>query len=930
MNVLMKNNYSPLFRPWKTILLLGFLALSALQSSWSQQMKLTGTIYDTSNVVPLRNVSVMALRLKDSVLLNFTRTNQLGEFTLTGFPIDTFQLIIEHAKLETRTFYIIGSQDNYDIKVPRIQLLQKTQNIREVTVLTNRNAIYFKGDTLVYVADSFNVGQNAVVEDLLKKLPGIKVADDGSITSQGKEISKVLVDGDEFFGSDPTIATRNLGAKGVESVQVYEKKNEDAAIGEDDKIQVLDLKLKDSAKKGYFGKISGASDFGIIRDNPFYESEILLNNFNKKQKISVFLLTSNTPKSNFGFGDMNKFGLENEQNNSGMTMWDQSSRNNSSGIPQTTKAGIYYSDKIGKTGKIGFNYSYYENRLNAVSSSQSQYFLQQDSSYFTQDSSANVSKNQSHRFNLNYSVNLDSLTYLEVRPNLHVDFGESDNFSENTFLTESLNPYLSTGVRNVNSSKGMSSNSQAILRRKFKKVNRELELKYILNTSSNQSDGSLYTLKTGALSDTIDQSKINDNANTTNYGILTYTEPFAKKWKFQLEYYVESGKSNQNKLTFEKNTLTGDYTEKVSLFTNQFDNTRFQQRGTGLLVFEHRQHTFTGGLGFRNIEVQSTNVITSLVTNQNINNFLPKFSYQFKPGMSKRISLNYSTASSPASINDLQPVQDNTNPNRIQIGNPDLKPNYVHNLRLNANVWQALSGRYFWSGGNASLTNNAFATSTTYDQYGRTVAQTKNVDGNIFANVFAGGGFPIFNRKIELAPNVNGSYNKYTNFINGQANVTKTTAVTAGLDIELKLDSLNITIGNSYTYNNPVSSLSSVSNQPFATQKYFIDGEWRLPHHFQIKSDATYTINTGRAAEFNRNIFIVNFEVSKAFLPTENVILGLSANDILNQNLNLQRQINGNVITDNRTTIISRYFLVKLTYKFNNNKTREDDFKGWH
>ena len=124
--------------------------------------------------------------------------------------------------------------------------------------------------------------------------------------------------------------------------------------------------------------------------------------------------------------------------------------------------------------------------------------------------------------------------------------------------------------------------------------------------------------------------------------------------------------------------------------------------------------------------------------------------------------------------------------------------------------------------------------------------------------------------------------------------------------------------------------MSSVSNQPYATQKYFIDGEWRLPQHFQLKSDATYTINTGRAAEFNRNILIINVELSKAFLPTENVILALSANDILNQNLNLQRQINGNVITDNRTNIISRYFLVKLTYKFNNNKSREDDFKGWH
>ena len=355
----------------------------------------------------------MALRLKDSVLLNFTRTNQQGEFTLTGFPIDTFQLIIEHPNLETKTFYIIGSKDNFDIKVPRIQLLQKTQNIREVTVITNKNAIYFRGDTLVYVADSFKVGQNAVVEDLLKKLPGIKVNDDGSITSQGKEISKVLVDGDEFFGSDPTIATRNLGANGVASVQVYEKKNEDAAIGEDDKIQVLDLKLKDNAKKGYFGKISGATDFGLVRDNPFYESEVLLNNFNKKQKISVFMLTSNTPKSNFGFGDMNKFGLDNERNNSGMSMWDQSSRNNTSGIPQTMKAGIYYSDKIGKTGKIGFNYSYYENKLNAVSSSQSQYFLQ-DSSYFTRDSAANISANKSHRINLTYSTNLDSLTYLHV------------------------------------------------------------------------------------------------------------------------------------------------------------------------------------------------------------------------------------------------------------------------------------------------------------------------------------------------------------------------------------------------------------------------------------------------------------------------------------------------------------------------------------
>ena len=130
------------------------------------------------------------------------------------------------------------------------------KNFNEVMIYANKNPIYYRGDTLVYVADSFKVGENAVVEDLLKKLPGIKIDKDGKITSQGKEISKVLVDGDEFFGSDPTIATKNLAAKGVESVQVYEKENEDAGLGTDEKIQVLDLKLKDAAKRGYFGKVS--------------------------------------------------------------------------------------------------------------------------------------------------------------------------------------------------------------------------------------------------------------------------------------------------------------------------------------------------------------------------------------------------------------------------------------------------------------------------------------------------------------------------------------------------------------------------------------------------------------------------------------------------------------------------------------------------
>jgi hypothetical protein len=248
--------------------------------SYSQNMKVSGRLVDSAGVSPIHQASIMAIHLRDSVLVSFTRSNANGEFAFNNLPLDSFQLLIEHSNWTPRSIYLMGSAKKATFELPDVRLYPKVQDVKEVVVTRNRNAMYFSGDTLIFVADSFKVAENAVVEDLLKKLPGIKVEDDGSITSQGKEISQVLVDGDEFFGSDPTIATKNLAANGVESVQVYEKKNEDAAAGEDDKIQVLDLKLKDEAKRGYFGKAAVASDLNQgAADEAFYESELLFNKF---------------------------------------------------------------------------------------------------------------------------------------------------------------------------------------------------------------------------------------------------------------------------------------------------------------------------------------------------------------------------------------------------------------------------------------------------------------------------------------------------------------------------------------------------------------------------------------------------------------------------------------------------------------------------
>ena len=384
-------------------------------NAFSQRMNIGGNVQDTLTKTPLQYAVVMAVRLKDSVLISYTRTNLNGFFALKNMPVDTVQVIISHPKFGDQSFYVFGSPTNYSFDFGRIILPPKSHTLSEIVIYAYKDPVYYKGDTLNYTADSFKVKPNATVEDLLKKLPGIKVDAQGKITSQGKSVDQVLVDGDEFFGTDPTMATQNLNAKAVESVQVYEKKNEDATDEGKETLQIMNLKLKEDAKKGYFGKVTGASDF-----QKFYEGEMLANKFNNKQKISVFTLGSNTPRSSLGWGDMYKYGLEDESNmqmdeDGDYGWWDGDIQN--IGVPKTLKTGIYYTDKFSPKTKLTSNYTYNNNQLTAKTETSSQYFLT-DTNYRTNNSSISNQLNESHAINFGIVQTLDSLTELIVMPKL--------------------------------------------------------------------------------------------------------------------------------------------------------------------------------------------------------------------------------------------------------------------------------------------------------------------------------------------------------------------------------------------------------------------------------------------------------------------------------------------------------------------------------
>ena len=905
-----------------------FLLLSI--SGFSQQMTVSGNVQDTTAKAPLQNAVVMAIKLMDSTLIGFTRTDDKGFFNLKALPVDTYQVLITHPKFSDQGFFIFGDNKNLNYDFGKIIVQPKSMNLEEITIFAFKDPIYYKGDTLIYTADSFKVKANATVEDLLKKLPGMKVDAQGKVTSQGKKVDKVLVDGDEFFGSDPTVATKNLAANSIESVQVYDKKSDDVAnssTGEETQ-KILNLKLKDEAKKGYFGKISGASDF-----QKYYEGEGLANYFKKKLKISVFGLATNTPRSSFGWGDMYKYGLSSEydsQEGEDGGMFFSSSSNQNQGIPQTLKSGFYYSDKLSAKTKININYSYNTSALKAQSSTNSQYFLT-DTSYSTANVTQSLQRNEAHAVNFSIEQQLDSVTDLTLKTKIKFLADDLSSSNVTDFVRSDNVKSRNTAISNSNKSSGYDISNNLKVNRKFKKKDRLLTL-YYTNAFSKSEGNSLlqthnnfYATPTQTLS-SIDQKKNNllDNQNH-NVGVV-FTEPLTKKIKIEASYDFMYFSSKQDKKSL--NNVGGDYTVLDSIYTNNFVNIKQINRGGLKFIYEVKKLRFTVGTKVRHVFVNNNNLFLNTTIQQNFNNVLPFSSFRYKFSDNMQMDASYKLNSTNPTISQLQPIKDNTNQNFINIGNPNLLPTAEHQVNLNFNSWKPISGKYTWMGANYNYTNNDYSSATSYDSIGRTVSQTINVNGNSSYGVFLGTSLPFFSKKFSLEPNLNANYSNNKNYINTKLNSTASLNTNVGLNLRLELEKFSAGLTGSSDYNSSSSTLNPLSNKPYTSQNISGNVNVKLPKKIVLESDASYTMNGKRANGYNINYFIWNASLSKTFLKNENLIIAFYAYDMLNQNINLVRTTTNNVISDVKTNIISRYLLLKLTLKFNSTKTKEseDDF----
>jgi hypothetical protein len=897
----------------------------------AQKLSVKGSVQDTAAKKPLHNAVVVATRLYDSTLVDFTRTNEQGFFEIKDLPIDTYKVVISYKKFGDKIMYVIGTNKSFEFNFDKIIMPPKSVDLDEVTIFAYKDPVYYKGDTLIYTADSFKVKPNATVEDLLRRLPGVKVDANGKITAQGKEVSKVLVDGDEFFGSDPTMATKNLAANSVESVQVYEKKDENASADNtsDETIKVMNLKLKDDAKKGYFGKVSaaGGSDFKTTQ-NPFYEGDLLANKFRNKQKISVFILGANTPKTGFGWNDVEKYGLEGERDwnyDEENDTW-TSERDQNQGIPQTLNTGVYYSDKLSKKTKINSNYTYRNNLLITESEQHSQYFLT-DTSYTTNNITKNTERKQAHIVNLNLEHSIDSLTKLIVTPKLNYKINNSEYYTKNNFASDS--GVVSRETENTNTSNSINYDLSSGFRvtRNFKKKDRFLNTYYYVKKGLNDGNGQLNTLNsfyTSTIStlSNIDQKKENVSDNITHQANVSFFEPFTKKIKGEATYEFIYNQNNQTKISLNK--INNEYSLLDSVYSNDFSNTKMVNQGKLRLIYEIKKYRFVLGTRARQVDLVSTNNYNGHVFKQSIPNILPFVNYNYNFSQNMRLYVNYNTNSQQPNINQLQPLPNNANQNFITLGNPNLRPTFEHQVNVNMNSYKPISGKYFWLGGNFHVTQNAFSSDLVYDSIGRSISTPTNINGNYNGGGWLGANFPTLKRQLIFSFNADGNYNSNNNIINGVLNTTKNSSLNGGSDVTVDLEKLYFNVGGRFEYNIPFSTLNNQNNKPYYSQIYDATFRLELKKKFFIETDAHYTIKSKRANGYNIEYFILNAALTKNFGKLENFIVSVKAYDILNQNIVANRQVYNNIITDNKTRIITRYFLLNFVYKFNSQKTKEE------
>jgi hypothetical protein len=912
------------------------------------ERKFTGKVMDGTAKVPMVGANVLIKTVTDS-LLRGTVTGAGGVFEIARPFIPEVKLEITF--LGYKTITKIHSMRE-PVELGELILLEDTKVLGEVLVQGVSVVGEQKGDTTSFNANAFKTQTNAQAEDLIKKMPGITMQG-GQIQAQGEQVQKVLVDGREFFGSDPSIALRNLPADAIDRVEILDQRSDQSRLtGFDDGsyTKTINIILRSDKKNGSFGRT-----YAGYGNDDRYAAGGSVNFFKGDQRISVLGLFNNINQQNFSSQDLagltanasagaGRGGAMGGMGGGGFGggQWGGGGNNNflvgnSGGIVTTNAMGLNYSDKWGKKVNVTGSY-FFNNTANSLrQTTNRETVVNANLRQFYQENLINTVKNSNHRANARIEADLNEKNSIVLTPSL--SFQDNDTYSDRDVLTRnSLGDSLSA-LRSISNAttKAINLSNNLTYRYKFDKKGRTLSTEVFTAWSNRDQESDLVAASKEFRRNLIDTATqetyaLNDGLN---YRVnLTFTEQLSKNAIGTFGYQI-----GNNATAADQKTYQIDNERRALLDTalsNEFDNKFITQRLRSGYAYNKADWSVNVNMDYQNARLDNEAFFPVPGTfNRSFNNFLPSANLNYrnrKTGFSWRV--RYRTSTNEPSVSELQNVVNNQNPLNLRVGNPDLGQSYNHNIFANISKINLEKSRTLFMFVTHSVTSDFIGSSTfltTRDtlinneillRSGGQLSRPVNLDGNIRSSLFLTYGAPLKKLKTQFNLNSRVSFNRTPGIINGTTNLNDNVTLSQGLTFNSNISqNVDFTISTTGSYNIVNSSLQQNLDNNFYQQEsnmrlYFSSKNGK----FFMGNNVAHSLYSGLSEGFNQNFWLWNMEGGFRFAKNNKAEIKAVLFDVLNQNNSISRTISDVAVTDVFTNVLTRYGMITFTYILGNFK----------
>ncbi len=952
----------------KTLLLaLLWPCLSALYAQTTpSRFQIQGMTTDTV-ANPLGSATVMLLQRKDSSLVNFSRTNEKGAFSFRNIKKGDYLLKITYVGfIPLEKDIVFGDKELIDLGTLRLKPI--TKELFEVVIKTARAPMSIKGDTIEYNPASFKVPPGSTVEDLLRKLPGVQIDQNGNIIAQGQQVQKVTVDGKRFFGDDPKMATKNLPAEAINKVQIFNDKTEQSKVtGVDDGKQekTVNLQLKDSFKKGGFGKVTaGVGLDGNNSANPRGEIKGNYNKFDDKNQFSIIGLTNNTNQTGMSWDDYQDFrgsGSFNQWNDNGDFgfggggggYYISIGGDDDGGLSIPVGGGLNrgYSNNIAaginynrNTKKIKTNASYYYNSNRQVFDAlrTRENFLQ-NGSFQTNEQSNQINFVGNHRLSFRHEQTIDSLNTLIFSNNSRLNAGNTRLSSFTEYLRSNNFKSNESTINNSTLVDKIETANTLLYRHKFKKKGRSFAVSASYNFTNNDgvADHNSLNLFYNATNPDDVIRQLLDLTNNTGSRVnlfktsLLFVEPFAKRFFSETFVNLSHRSDFVDRNVFDLAKENGRRIPVDSLSSYYKNNYNYARLGTSIR-YSYKGLNFSGGLAVQTFQIdgkfglgQEPN--TFIDVKRNYTTFIPNASFSYDLKNNRYFWSGYNVNVNQPNTRDLQPIIDNSNPLIIRQGNPDLLPSLSHNINLGYNMFNPASftsfnvNLYYSYNVNQIIYNQQIDPSTLI-----TVTKPVNISGGQNLGSYIGFGFPLKKTKATINFNASPGISKNLTPINGVMNETNTNSLRFGVRLDLTPSDVFTFYPNAnWSIGNTKYSINTTQNQQIVTQTYGGTMNIRLPKDFYINSNFNYQIYTNDRFGFNQQVPVLNSSIYKVLGKSKKAEIRLSLYDAFNRNLGVNQFANQNYVSQERIQTLARYYMLSFTYNMRGMNTNIKR-RGWY